>query len=359
MESYKRSGVNVARVRTKELHWLWRGYIPLGKVSILEGDPNLGKSLLAADLASRVTTTGAMPDGTQGITGEVEMWCAEDDLEDTVRPRLEAAGCNLNRIRYSNDFELMPLRNRLAMHPQTRLLIVDPFSALMMFHRKQANEENEVRDVLQPYIVLAQQKEIAVLFVRHWNKSDAGKAIYKGSGSIAISAAARSTMMVAPYPSDEEIKILASVKSNLAQRPFSLKYIIQHSHSSGHPAIEWLGPSTLSADDLTDQGQRLTKVNLAASYIEGLLAHGEIPSQRFDEIMKAKGFALRTVERARRDANVRAFQRDREWFVALANEADELAKTQTASSPDSHAAQTDSDRQPARSGNGVDFSHTK
>src|SRR5437899_3055582 len=131
MESYKRSGVNVARVRTKELRWLWRDYIPLGKVSILEGDPNLGKSLLVADLVSRVTTTGIMPDGTKGSTGEVEMWCAEDDLEDTVKPRLEAAGCNLNRVRYSNDFDLKPLRNRLAEYPNTCLLVIDPFSALM------------------------------------------------------------------------------------------------------------------------------------------------------------------------------------------------------------------------------------
>jgi archaellum biogenesis ATPase FlaH len=335
MESYKRSGVNVARVRTKELQWLWRGYIPLGKVSILEGDPNLGKSLLAADLVSRVTTTGVMPDGTKGSTGEVEMWCAEDDLEDTIRPRLEAAGCNLSRVRYSNDFDLKALKDRLAAHPQTRLLVIDPFSALMMFQRKQANEENEVRDALQPFIVLAQQTGIAIVFVRHWNKSDVGKAIYKGSGSIAISAAARSTMMVAAYPADEEIKILASVKCNLAQRPSSLKFCIHRSHVSGHPAIEWLGPTTLCADDLTDQGPRLTKVNLAASYIEGLLAHGEMSSQRFDEIMKAKGYALRTAERARRDVNVRAFQRDREWFVALADETGELAKPQTASPPDS------------------------
>jgi hypothetical protein len=78
-------------------------------------------------------------------------------------------------------------------------------------------------------------------------------------------------------------------------------------------------------------------VNLAASYIEGLLAHGEMSSQRFDEIMKDKGYALRTVERARRDAGVRAFQRDREWFVALADESDELAKAQTARPPDSQS----------------------
>ena len=106
----------------------------------------------------------------------------------------------------------------------------------------------------------------------------------------AISAAARSTMMVAAMPSRQKKRSEYSqgVKSNLAQRPSSLKYIIQRSSNSGHPAIEWLGPTTLSADDLTDQGPRLTKVNLAASFIEGLLAHGEMSSQRFDEIAESQ-----------------------------------------------------------------------
>ena len=92
------STVNLSTVEPESVRWLWQGYIPLGKVTVLDGDPGLGKSLLTLDLAARVTTGRDMPDGTPGVCGAVVVLSAEDDLADTIRPRLDAAGAIVAQV---------------------------------------------------------------------------------------------------------------------------------------------------------------------------------------------------------------------------------------------------------------------
>ena len=85
-------------IQPKPVEWLWPGWIPLGKITMLDGDPGLGKSTMLIDLAARVSRAGIMPDGSQGISGNVVIMSAEDAPDDTIRPRLEAAAANLDRI---------------------------------------------------------------------------------------------------------------------------------------------------------------------------------------------------------------------------------------------------------------------
>ena len=85
-------------VQERAPHWLWPGWLPLGKLAVLDGDPGLGKSTLMFDLAARVSKDGIMPDGSQGATGSVIIANAEDDLHDTIKPRLLAAGANTERL---------------------------------------------------------------------------------------------------------------------------------------------------------------------------------------------------------------------------------------------------------------------
>src|SRR5438874_8884336 len=90
-------------VRPRASEWLWPNWLPLGRVAILDGDPGLGKSTLLFDLAARVSKDGVMPDGTQGASGSVLIVNAEDDPEDTIKPRLVAAGADLSRVFHVNE----------------------------------------------------------------------------------------------------------------------------------------------------------------------------------------------------------------------------------------------------------------
>src|SRR6266566_9204945 len=98
MES-EEHGVLLSNIKSKQLHWLWEKRIPRGKLTTLDGDPGLGKSLLTLDLAARITTGRPMPDGTPGVQGSVLLIALEDRAADTIKPRIEAAGGDPSRIR--------------------------------------------------------------------------------------------------------------------------------------------------------------------------------------------------------------------------------------------------------------------
>ncbi len=89
---------NLSEVEPLPVEWLWRGRIPRGAITILDGDPGLGKSTLTLDLAARVTTARPMPDGTEGVPGGVVLLSAEDDVARTIVPRLRAAGADCSRV---------------------------------------------------------------------------------------------------------------------------------------------------------------------------------------------------------------------------------------------------------------------
>lgn len=85
----------LSQISPQPLKWLWSGRIPLGKLTLLIGDPGLGKSLATVDLTARITRGVDFPDGACSVGGSVIMLSAEDDPEDTIRPRLDAAGAML------------------------------------------------------------------------------------------------------------------------------------------------------------------------------------------------------------------------------------------------------------------------
>src|SRR5207245_9472409 len=91
-------GLLLSQVETRPVHWLWDKHLPLGKITLLDGDPGMGKSLLALDLAARVSSGLPMPDGTPGQQGGVILIAPEDDAADTLTPRLEAAGGDHSRV---------------------------------------------------------------------------------------------------------------------------------------------------------------------------------------------------------------------------------------------------------------------
>lgn len=145
-------GVRLASdFKVKRLSWVWPGRIPRGKITLLEGDPGRGKSMITADMAARVTNGLAFPSvdsaivkRARGIPRGVVMVCAEDDWEDTIVPRLMAAGADLDRIatlllERDEDGEVLPLtlprdldRIKAAAEAVNALLvIVDPLTAFL------------------------------------------------------------------------------------------------------------------------------------------------------------------------------------------------------------------------------------
>jgi len=250
-------GILLSDIKSAQLRWLWEKRIPRGKLTTLDGDPGLGKSLLALDLAARITTGRPMPDGTPGVRGNIILIAPEDSATDTIKPRIEAAGGDPSRIRLLNfvkrrDFEtgeiyLNPFNFadhfsiliNIIKQTSPILLIIDPLIAALGVGINASNDQ-VIRKKLLQLARLARNFDCAVLIVRHLNKGNSENALYRGSGSIGIIATVRTGLLVTQHPADENKRLLVPTKNNFSEKPDELTYqVIANEH--GIPSIQWLG----------------------------------------------------------------------------------------------------------------------
>ena len=257
-------------VEPEDVRWLWGGRIPLGKLTVLEGDPKGGKSTLTLDLMARVTTGGVMPDGSAtDLDGPAYcvLMTAEDGLADTVRPRLDLAGADAGLVmtweavmsadddRPEQRLPSLPLDvvrlEGLVAELAARLVVVDALAAYLG-ERVDSHHDNDVRRALAPLAKMAERTGAAVVVLRHLNKSGGGKAMYRGGGSIGIGGQARAILLAGLDPNDEvgRRRVLAVTACNLAALAPSLSYEVVSESDRGPVRIAWTGTSDLSADQL-------------------------------------------------------------------------------------------------------------
>lgn len=357
--------VKMATVSPKPIKWLWPGWLPLGKLIVLDGDPNLGKSVLTLDLAARLSRGDEMPDGSKGdVDGPVPvlMISVEDDPEDTIRPRLDAAGADVERVVHMPTVREPPVRKASPMGRErlpsvgdivalrkaiertgAKLVIVDP---LMAFLPGDAYRDQDVRQALSPLTKLAAELGVTVLVVRHLNKTSSSNAIYRGGGSIGIIGAARVGMLVAQDPDDPsgERRVLATTKSNLARGATrALAYHVED--CDGVARVAWEGtsehnPTTLLASN-SDTEKSFRPVDRAEAFLQGLLAEGPVRTTKVIEKASENGIAERTLERARRKLGVKAFRVDFRgpWMWVLESERSAAGVSQASESANEPAAE--------------------
>ena len=289
----------IDQFRPAATQWLWPGRIPLGSITMVEGSPGVGKSLVLVDLAARVTRGRATPEDTQTTAGAVLYVTTEDDPQATLYPRLNAAGADLSRIIVSNNLmlprDIQDLMN-LAIENNVVCVILDPLSAHVA---GPTGNEQVMRATLTQLQQAATLSKFAVLLVRHHSKSAGrGGAVYAGAGSHGISAVARSMIMVGEDPSGSGERIFASAKSNLGPLAGSLRFEIEE--RQGVPVVNWLGASIVTANDLIGlRSKSSPKIDQAKSFLAGVLAKGPLPSAEVISLAEQCGISKRTLERAK------------------------------------------------------------
>jgi AAA domain len=305
--------VLVADVEREQVRWLWPGRIPLGKISVIDGDPGTGKSTLTLTISAKVTTGSPFPDGTRPEVGDVILLSAEDDIGDTIRPRLEAAGADLERcwvlpdVRPEGEPPRPPelpadlfLLEDLVKSKGAALVVVDPLMAFLA-GQVDSHRDQDVRRVLASMAYMAANTGCAVLIVRHMNKGQ-GSALYRGSGSIGIVGAARAGLLVAPDPDDDGRRVIAMTKSNLAAMPDALAYRLVNDEQYGVARVVWEGATKHTAADLVrprvdeDEAPALAE---AAQVLKEILAKGPVRARAATAYAKQAGVAERTLHRAR------------------------------------------------------------
>ncbi len=261
----------LADVLPEAVRWLWPGRVPLGALTFLDGRPAQGKSTVALDLAARVTTGAAMPDGTPGLSGAALYLSREDDPATTLRPRAEAAGADLARLylldgrrKVRPDGEPDAATEPISMADadvladavrQTGavLVVIDPVQSYLGTG-VDAHRAEEVRPVLDGLGMMARETGCAVLILRHLRKSSADAAIDRGWGSMDFGAAARSVLLAGADPQEPSRRAIVAVKHSLAAEPDAIGYALVPSVVYADPRtpidtvrVTWTGACDLTA----------------------------------------------------------------------------------------------------------------
>jgi len=329
----------LASVTPERVKWLWPARLPAGKVTVLDGDPGLGKSQITLDLVARLTTGRPLPDGARGdIAGplNVLLLSAEDDPGDTIRPRLDAAGADVNRVdaltHLGQDHRLPTIPDDLPVIRErveswgVGLIVIDPLMAYLATGSKgtDAHKDQDIRRALGPLALLAQETGAAVLVVRHLNKAGGGgNPLYRGGGSIGIIGAARCGLLVASDPAGGTTRrVLAVTKSNLATLAPSLTYRVE-SADNGSSHITWGGTCPLTAAQLLADAATVSghgPRQEAAAFLTELLKDGPRPADDVKAEAQQAGLNWATVRRAKDQIGVIVFKsgfgKDGRWLWA-------------------------------------------
>lgn len=347
--------ITLADVRAERVQWLWAGRLPLGKLVVLDGDPSVGKSTLTLDIAARVSSGSPWPDGAPASPAAgVLLLSAEDGLADTLAPRLTAAGADQSKVHalvevavVGDDEETrhvppslprdIALIERVIRRHRVRLVVVDVLMAYLN-GKVDSHRDQDVRSVLHLLSAMAERTGCCIILVRHLNKSSGGSPLYRGGGSIGIIGAARAAYLVARDPEDDDRRIVAVTKLNIATEPPALAYRLVDDPVNFCARVQWEdAPTTHTAAELLrgpgDDDER-TERDEAAEWLVNYLTEqgGEASASDCIRAAARDGITKTTLHRARKRAGidtVKSGGRGAGWLWQLAVDAEDSTKVPT------------------------------
>lgn len=310
--------IRMSEVQSQEIEWLWHPFIPYGKLTIIQGDPGDGKTTFVLNIAAKLSK-GESLDKNMKITESINIiyQTAEDGLADTVKPRLELAGADCEKIMVidESDKSLSMADERLEeaiVRTGARLLILDPIQAYLG-GGMDMNRANEARDMTKKLGALAEKTKCAIILIGHMNKASGNKAAYRGMGSIDFFAVARSVLLVGRVEGEPDIRAVVQIKNNLA--------------AFGHPkafalsedGFQWLGDYEITVEEILGGiAPKANKLEQAKQMLRELAeTQNMVLSNEIFDRADESGISKRTLENAKKDMGIRAKKINNSWYWDL------------------------------------------
>jgi hypothetical protein len=333
------------------MDWLWQGHILRGSQELLTGIPGGGKSQIHCAFVSYVTTGGAWPDGCNGApAGNVIMLTAEDCLDQTIVPRLIAAGADrdrvfvLKKIKKDNkermfllSEDLEELERMIVRIGNVLLITIDPITAYMGSGGKfDSHRATDVRGQLGPLADLAERMDVALSAITHPPKHATQRSIDHFIGSQAYIAAARIGHLAIEEVDDDKVPtgraLFANVKNNVSRKMSTLAYRIIEKPLAGDlttASIVWEEIVDISADQAVAAAAPARKEHGQQSdviiFLVSLLANGPMEMKSIEDKAADHGFSRDQLHRAKRRIGIVAFKQmgmmKGPWFWALPQHA--------------------------------------
>lgn len=309
--------IRMSDIQPEEVQWLWYPYIPLGKLTVIQGDPGEGKTTFVLAMIAALTKGEALPEREPLDPVNILYQTAEDGLADTIRPRLDALGADCSRVlvidESKRELSLSDERIRQAMEETgAKLLVLDPLQAYLGAE-VDMHRANEVRPILKRLGSVAEQMGCAVILIRHLNKMQGQKSGHRGMGSVDFQAAARSVLLVGRTKEDPQLRIVVPDKSSLAPEGESIAFALDPEQG-----FQWKGYCAYNAEELlggsTKQVQ--TKTMQAEETLRNLLDK-PAPAEEILRRITAAGISERTLMTAKKNLGILSEKRGGQWFWRL------------------------------------------
>lgn len=304
----------MSHVTPRQVDFSWFPYLVRGAVNLLEGDPGTGKTYLLCTIAACFSAGIALPGQKDVRPTNILFMSAEDDPDTTLVPRLMRLGADISRITYTTRYfrleeEALGWIEKHIVEKGVELVILDPLLAYMQ-GGIDMNKANETRPFMARLSELAKRTNTTIIGLRHLTKGSKDKAIYRGLGSIDITAAARSAIMLGLHPEDEYVRVMMHIKHNLSERGASLAYeLLDGDYSKGRvPKLKWLGEVDINPQDLAPAAGQAGRPNdarqAAITFLQQRLAGGPVPVKRVLAEGDKRSILERTLRRAAKDIGV-------------------------------------------------------
>jgi hypothetical protein len=325
------------------IHWLWPGRFAFRKIGIIAGLPGEGKGQLIWFIIAMTTKPGgAFPCGEgDAPIGNVVVLEAEDDLSDTVIPRLTAAGADLSRVHFVNMVkingegdkrmfslvnDLLMLRKKIQEIGDVVLVVVDPITAYLGRSKEvDTFRTTDVRNALAPFADLASELNVAIIAIMHFNKKiDITNVLLRLSDSAAFGAIARQVYGVVDDP-DNKRKLFVRGKNNNApmeQKTLAYRFgtrMVGHADSGEEiwaphiifePEPVDVTPSEAMSGSI---GRPRTARNGAEEFLKRKLAYGPVKKDDIEDEAEANGISRSTLWRAKLEMRIGTVSR-RRWL---------------------------------------------
>jgi putative DNA primase/helicase len=327
--------LQLSRVKRRPIGWLWRHWLAQGKIHLLAGEPGCGKSTLALKILATITRGDAWPDGSPAPQGRVLIWSGEDNVEDTILPRFEAAGgdtemafavgASFDPDFDGNDVKRMfdpsrDMQRLLAVArkmPDLKAIMIDPIVTIAS--KVDSHNNAEVRGAMMPLYEFAEEANVAVIGITHFTKGSMGKdPAARVTGSLAFAAMAR-LVWAAAKSEDGSQRVLVRAKSNIGPDTDGYAFALTRDGNEDQTA-GWgdkiLGTPRDILDKIApkkDAGRPPAERTACANLILERLKDGPVPCGRLQESLIENGGIARATF-------FRALQELREWVENVPNE---------------------------------------
>lgn len=283
---------------------------------MLQGDPGDGKSTFMIELAALLSTGRTLPDGTKGKKPiNIIYQCSEDNPEDTIKPRLQQAQADSDRIFFFSNGDGLTLDDDRLEDAITKLdvklIIFDPIQSFIPAGSDMLNAV-KMRTVMSKLAKTAEKCKCAVVLIGHLTKDASGKSIYRMLGSIDIVALARSVLMISRNADNPEIRVVSQIKNNLGPQGVNIYFelskkdgFIWRSGAGGKKAFP-------------------TVLEHAKQVILKMIREGDVKATTALAEMKSLGISERTARTALKELNVKSYRNGNAWYWHLPSAKDDM-----------------------------------